>query len=149
LVIDGGQPQVRAAHEALVEAGASDIPVVGIAKRLEELWLPDEDDPVILPRRSPGLFLLQRIRDESHRFAIAHHRNRRSKRMTASALDEVKGLGESRRNALIRHFGSVRKLSQASEEEIAALPGFGKATAEAVVAALRAQTKQREEEVSA
>nr|WP_244431691.1 excinuclease ABC subunit UvrC [Segniliparus rugosus] len=137
LVIDGGQPQVRAAFEALVEAGASDIPVVGIAKRLEELWLSDEDDPVILPRRSPGLFLLQRIRDEAHRFAIGHHRSKRSKRMTASALDEVKGLGEHRRAQLVKHFGSVRKLSAASAEEIVALPGFGPVLAASVVAALR------------
>jgi excinuclease ABC subunit C len=145
LVIDGGQPQVRAAHEALVELGAADIPVVGLAKRLEELWLPDDDDPVILPRRSPGLFLLQRIRDEAHRFAIAHHRKKRSKRMTASALDEVKGLGERRRAQLVKHFGSVRKLAGASADEIAALPGFGPVLAEAVVTALAAcQTPPQE-----
>ncbi|MGL6236659.1 MAG: excinuclease ABC subunit UvrC [Segniliparus sp.] len=137
LVIDGGQPQVRAAFEALTELGASDIPVVGLAKRLEELWLPDEEDPVILPRSSAGLFLLQRIRDEAHRFAIAHHRQKRSKRMTASALDEVKGLGERRRAQLVKHFGSVRKLADASAEEIAALPGFGPVLAGAVVAALQ------------
>ncbi|ADG97093.1 excinuclease ABC, C subunit [Segniliparus rotundus DSM 44985] len=145
LVIDGGQPQVRAAHKALVELGAADIPVVGLAKRLEELWLPDDDDPVILPRRSPGLFLLQRVRDEAHRFAIAHHRKKRSKRMTVSALDEVKGLGERRRAQLVKHFGSVRKLADASADEIAALPGFGPVLAESVVTALAAcQTPPQE-----
>jgi excinuclease ABC subunit C len=101
------------------------------------VWLPRQEHPVIMPRHSEGLYLLQRIRDEAHRFAIAFHRQRRSKRMTASALDGVPGLGEVRRKALLRRFGSLKKLAAASPEEIAAVPGVGPRTAEAVLAALR------------
>ncbi|HEY1176632.1 MAG TPA: helix-hairpin-helix domain-containing protein, partial [Phytomonospora sp.] len=136
LVVDGGLPQVNAAAAALAEAGAGDVPVIGLAKRLEEVWLPDEEFPVILPRRSEGLFLLQRLRDEAHRFAIAHHRKRRSTRMTASALDEIPGLGEIRRKALLRQFGSLKRLRAASPEEIASVQGIGASTAEAVHRAL-------------
>ncbi|MEV0647167.1 excinuclease ABC subunit UvrC [Phytomonospora sp. NPDC050363] len=136
IVVDGGLPQVNAAAAALDEAGAGDVPVIGLAKRLEEVWLPDEEFPVILPRRSEGLFLLQRLRDEAHRFAISHHRKRRSNRMTASALDEIPGLGEIRRKALLRHFGSLKRLRAANVEEIASVQGIGRSTAEAVRRAL-------------
>ena len=113
--------------------------VCGLAKRLEEVWLPGEPDPLILDRQSQGLYLLQRIRDEAHRFAIAHHRARRSTRMTSSVLDDIAGLGEVRKKALIRRFGSLRKLRQASLEEVASVPGIGQATATAVVEALAAE----------
>jgi excinuclease ABC subunit C len=136
VVVDGGPPQVAAAQRALDELGIDDVPVCGLAKRLEEVWLPDQEDPVILPRTSEGLYLLQRIRDEAHRFAITHHRSRRSKSMVESALDGVPGLGEVRRKTLLRHFGSLKKLRAATIEEIAAVPGFGRRTAEAVATAL-------------
>ena len=136
-VVDGGAPQVNAAQSVLDELGVTDVAVIGLAKRLEEVWVPSEPDPVIMPRNSEGLYLLQRIRDEAHRFAIAYHRSKRSKRMTASALDAVRGLGETRRKALVTHFGSVARLKQASIEEITAVPGIGVATARAVLEALR------------
>jgi excinuclease ABC subunit C len=136
VVVDGGPPQVAAAQRALDELGVDDIPVCGLAKRLEEVWLPGEEDPVILPRTSEGLYLLQRVRDEAHRFAITHHRNRRTKSMVESVLDEVPGLGEVRRKTLMRHFGSLRKLRAASVEEIAEVPGIGPRTADAIVAAV-------------
>lgn len=136
LVIDGGAPQVNAAAAALAELGIDDISVCGLAKRLEEVWLPGESDPVILDRQSQGLYLLQRARDEAHRFAVAGHRAKRSGRMTASALDSIPGVGEHRRKALLKHFGSLRKLRQASADEVASVPGFGPATAAAVVQAL-------------
>ena len=142
VVVDGGPPQVAAAQRALDELGIDDIPVAGLAKRLEEVWLPDQEDPVILPRTSEGLYLLQRIRDEAHRFAITHHRNRRSKSMVESLLDEVPGLGDVRRKVLMRHYGSLKKLRTAEVDEIAALPGFGPRTATAVVAAVRQQAEQ-------
>jgi excinuclease ABC subunit C len=135
-VVDGGPPQVEAAADALAELGVTDVAVCGLAKRLEEVWLPADPDPVILSRTSEGLYLLQRVRDEAHRFAITYHRQRRSKGMTTSALDGVPGLGPSRRTALLKHFGSVRKLRAAGVDEIAALPGFGRRTATAVLAAL-------------
>lgn len=135
-VVDGGAPQVNAAAAVLDELGVSDVAVIGLAKRLEEVWVPAEPDPVIMPRNSEGLFLLQRVRDEAHRFAITYHRSKRSKRMTASALDSVRGLGVHRRKALVTHFGSVARLSQASVEEITAVPGIGVATAKAVLEAL-------------
>ena len=136
VVVDGGAPQVAAAQEQLDELGIVDIAVVGLAKRLEEVWVPGEPYPVILPRTSEALYLLQRVRDEAHRFAIAYHRQRRSKTMTQSALDGIPGLGESRRKVLLKHFGSVKRLRAATAAEIAAVPGFGARTAEAVVAAL-------------
>ncbi|MBA2699739.1 MAG: excinuclease ABC subunit UvrC [Nocardioidaceae bacterium] len=138
VVVDGGPPQVTAAQRALDQLGIDDVPVVGLAKRLEEVWLPSRDDPVILPRTSEGLYLLQRVRDEAHRFAITHHRNRRSKSMVESVLDDVAGLGEVRRKVLLRHFGSLKKLRAARVDDIAALPGFGQRTAEAIAAALAA-----------
>jgi excinuclease ABC subunit C len=135
-VVDGGPPQVEAAADVLADLGVTDVAVCGLAKRLEEVWLPADPDPVILSRTSEGLFLLQRVRDEAHRFAITYHRQRRSKGMTTSVLDGVPGLGPSRRTALLKHFGSVRKLRAAEVDEIAALPGFGRRTATAVLAAL-------------
>ncbi|WP_127783122.1 excinuclease ABC subunit UvrC [Rhodococcus sp. X156] len=138
-VVDGGAPQVAAAAAVLDELGVRDVAVVGLAKRLEEVWVPGEEDPVILPRSSEELYLLQRIRDEAHRFAITFHRSKRSKRMTASALDSVPGLGESRRNALVSHFGSVARLRKASLEQIVEVPGVGATTARAVLTALRGE----------
>ena len=132
VVVDGGPPQVAAAQRALDELGIDDVPVVGLAKRLEEVWLPDDEDPVILPRSSEGLYLLQRIRDEAHRFAITHHRNRRSKSMVESVLDDVPGLGEVRRKTLLKHFGSLKKLREAEVEELAQVPGIGPSTAAAI-----------------
>ncbi len=139
-VVDGGAPQVNAAAAVLDELGITDVAVIGLAKRLEEVWVPSEPDPVIMPRNSEGLYLLQRVRDEAHRFAITYHRSKRSKRMTASALDTVPGLGEHRRKALVTHFGSVARLRQASLEEITSVPGIGVATAKAVLEALDAPT---------
>jgi excinuclease ABC subunit C len=143
VVVDGGPPQVAAAQRALDELGIDDIPVCGLAKRLEEVWLPRQEDPVILPRTSEALFLLQRLRDEAHRFAITHHRSRRSKSMVESALDDVPGLGEVRRRALLKRFGSLRKIRAASVEDVAAVPGIGRRTAEAIVAALAEQSRAR------
>ena len=135
-VVDGGAPQVNAAAAALDELGVTDVAVIGLAKRLEEVWVPSEPDPIIMPRNSEGLYLLQRVRDEAHRFAITYHRSKRSKRMTASALDSVRGLGEHRRKALVTHFGSPARLKQASVDEITAVPGIGVTTARAVLEAL-------------
>ena len=137
-VVDGGAPQVNAAAAVLADLGVTDVAVIGLAKRLEEVWVPGEPDPVIMPRNSEGLYLLQRVRDEAHRFAITFHRSKRSKRMTASALDAVPGLGEHRRKALVTHFGSVARLRDASVEEITSVPGIGVATATAVLTALGA-----------
>ncbi|WP_236077463.1 excinuclease ABC subunit UvrC [Rhodococcus sp. P1Y] len=137
-VVDGGAPQVAAAAEVLDELGVTDVAVVGLAKRLEEVWVPGESDPVILPRTSESLYLLQRVRDEAHRFAITFHRSKRSRRMTASALDSVRGLGEARRTALVTHFGSVAKLKEATVAEITEVPGIGAATAKSVLEALGA-----------
>ncbi|MFF8552325.1 excinuclease ABC subunit UvrC [Streptomyces sp. NPDC015501] len=138
VVVDGGQPQVAAAQRALDELGIDDIAVCGLAKRLEEVWLPHDDDPVVLPRSSEGLYLLQRIRDEAHRFAITYQRAKRAKRIRSSPLDDVAGLGETRKQALIKHFGSVKKLRQATIDEICEVPGVGRRTAESVAAALAA-----------
>ncbi|MBC6467731.1 excinuclease ABC subunit UvrC [Actinomadura alba] len=139
VVVDGGAPQVAAAQRALDELGVDDIAVCGLAKRLEEVWLPGEDDPVILPRGSEGLYLLQRMRDEAHRFAITFHRASRSKAMTASELDNVPGLGPTRRTTLLKHFGSVQRLKQATPDQIAEVPGIGRRTAETIAAALHGQ----------
>lgn len=138
VVVDGGQPQVAAAKRALDELGIDDIAVCGLAKRLEEVWLPDDDDPVVLPRSSEGLYLLQRVRDEAHRFAISYQRTKRAKRIRSGPLDAVAGLGETRKQALIKHFGSVKKLRQATIDEICAVPGIGRRTAESVAVALAA-----------
>jgi excinuclease ABC subunit C len=136
VVVDGGQPQVAAAKRALDELGIDDIAVCGLAKRLEEVWLPDEDDPVVLPRTSEGLYLLQRVRDEAHRFAITYQRAKRAKRFRASPLDDVPGLGETRKQALIKHFGSVKKLRSATIDQICEVPGIGRKTAETIAVAL-------------
>ena len=136
VLVDGGPPQVAAASAALSDLGITDVYVAGIAKRLEELWLPDDDYPVVLPRTSQALYLVQRIRDEAHRFAITFHRSKRGKAMVASALDEVPGLGEVKRAALIKHFGSVAQIRQASAEELTAVPGIGPALAQKILAAL-------------
>ncbi len=139
VVVDGGLPQANAAQAALDALGIDDVAVVGLAKRLEEVWLPRQDFPVILPRSSEGLYLLQRVRDEAHRFAIAFHRQRRSKAMTASRLDEVPGLGEVRRKALLRHFGSLKKIRAATPEELQVVDGIGPALAAAIAAELSQQ----------
>ena len=133
VVVDGGLPQVNAARAALAGLGIEDLALVGLAKRLEEVWLPGQEFPLILPRTSEGLYLLQRVRDEAHRFAITFHRQRRSKAMTASALDGIPGLGDARRTALLRHFGSVKRLRAASAAEIQAVGGIGSALAATVV----------------
>ncbi|WP_435056964.1 excinuclease ABC subunit UvrC [Streptomyces sp. bgisy060] len=136
VVVDGGQPQVAAARRALDELGIDDVAVCGLAKRLEEVWLPGEDDPVVLPRSSEGLYLLQRVRDTAHDFAIRYQRSKRTKRIRTSPLDAVPGLGETRKQTLIKHFGSVKRLRQATIEQICEVPGMGRKTAEAVVTAL-------------
>jgi excinuclease ABC subunit C len=136
VVIDGGAPQVNAAHHELLALGITDIAVVGLAKRLEEVWLPDEEDPVILPRTSQGLYLLQRVRDEAHRTALRYQRQKRSSRMTTSALDDIPGLGPARRRALLARFGSVARIRRATPEQIAEVPGIGPALAERVLLAL-------------
>ena len=125
VLVDGGPPQVAAAQAALSDLGVVDVHVAGIAKRLEELWLPDDDFPVILPRNSQALFLVQRIRDEAHRFAITFHRSKRGKAMVASALDAVPGLGPAKREALIKHFGSLKNLKAASADELTQVQGVG------------------------
>jgi excinuclease ABC subunit C len=146
VVVDGGPPQVAAAQKALDELGIDDIPVVGLAKRLEEVWVPAQEDPVILRRSSEGLYLLQRIRDEAHRFAINHHRSRRSKSMVESMLDDVPGLGEVRRKTLLKHFGSLKKLREAEIGEIAQVPGIGPTTAAAIKDAVAAAKAARQTE---
>ncbi|MHC3468582.1 excinuclease ABC subunit UvrC [Streptomyces sp. 7R007] len=136
VVVDGGQPQVAAAKKALDELGIDDIAVCGLAKRLEEVWLPGEDDPVVLPRTSEGLYLLQRVRDEAHRFAITYQRTKRAKRFRSSPLDDVPGLGDARKQALLKHFGSLKKLRSATIDQICEVPGIGRKTAETIAVAL-------------
>ena len=133
IVVDGGAPQVSAAAKALAELGISDISICGLAKRLEEVWLPDSKEPIIFPRHSEGLYLLQRIRDEAHRFAITFHRSKRSKVMLESLLDDIPKLGESRRAALLEKFGSVAAIRKASVLEISTIPGIGSNIAELIV----------------
>ncbi|HET6858765.1 MAG TPA: excinuclease ABC subunit UvrC [Streptomyces sp.] len=136
VVVDGGQPQVAAARRALDELGIDDVAICGLAKRLEEVWLPGEDDPVVLPRSSEGLYLLQRVRDTAHDFAIRYQRTKRAKRFKAGPLDAVPGLGDSRKQALIKHFGSVKKLRSATIDQICEVPGIGRKTAETLAAVL-------------
>lgn len=143
IVVDGGPTQVAAAHRAMrevgIDAGGPDgIALCGLAKRLEEVWLPGSAEPVVLPRNSEALYLMQRVRDEAHRFANTHHRERRGRAMTASVLDDIPGLGPTRRAELMKAFGSVRKIRAASPEELAKVPGIGRATAESIVARLAA-----------
>lgn len=142
IVVDGGAPQVAAAKRALDELGITDIALCGLAKRLEEVWLPSNPDPIILPRTSEGLYLLQRVRDEAHRFAITFHRSKRSKVMLESLLDEIPQLGESRRKALLDRFGSVSAMRKASEEDLAATPGIGATTARTIYQHLQSYTSQ-------
>ena len=136
IVVDGGKPQVSAAQRALGELGITDIALCGLAKRLEEVWLPNNADPLIFPRNSEGLYLLQRIRDEAHRFAITFHRSRRSKVMLESLLDEIPGLGSARRAALLDRFGSVTAIRKAAVSELATTPGIGEKLAETIAQSL-------------
>ena len=136
-IVDGGKPQVTAAQKVFDELGIIDVTLIGLAKRLEEIWVPYDDEPLILPRNSEGMYLLQQIRDEAHRFAITYHRQQRSKRMRASALDGIPGLGPARRSDLVKHFGSVKKLKAASVEDIAEVKGIGPKLAETVYEHLR------------
>ena len=141
IVVDGGQPQVAVAAQALADLGITSIALVGLAKRLEEVWMPGNPDPVIFPRHSEALYLLQRIRDEAHRFAITFHRSKRSKVMLESLLDGIPSLGEVRRRAILEHFGSVTALRKATTAQIAEIPGIGERTAEIIVANLAPGTQ--------
>ena len=142
VLVDGGAPQVAAAARALAELGIEEVAVAGMAKRMEEIWLPGQEDPVILPRTSEALYLLQRVRDEAHRFAITFHRQRRSKAMTGGGLLEgVPGLGDVRRKALLKHFGSVKAVRAASVEQLAEVPGLGLATAKSLHEAIAARAR--------
>jgi excinuclease ABC subunit C len=142
VIVDGGRGQVNAASRAFAELGITDIALVGLAKRLEEIWFPDQSYPVNLPRHSEALYLVQRIRDEAHRFAITFHRSKRSRLMLESLLDEIPHLGEVRRQALLDHFGSVAALKKATSDEIAAVPGIGPKSAESIVSAIAASEVQ-------
>lgn len=135
-VVDGGKPQVDAAAAVLEELGIEDVTLVGIAKRMEEIWMPDDDEPLILPRSSQALFLIQHIRDEAHRFAISFHRQQRSQRMRASALDAIPGLGQQRRKDLIKHFGSVKRIKEASQADLEQVTGIGPKLAATIYDAL-------------
>jgi excinuclease ABC subunit C len=148
VVVDGGAPQVAAAQAVLDEMGIDDVALIGLAKRLEEVWLPGEPYPLILPRSSEGLYLLQRVRDEAHRFAITFHRQKRSKAMISSVLDGIPGLGETRRKALLAHFGSLKRLRAATVADVREVAGIGPHTAEAIVAALVAERADREPAVN-
>jgi excinuclease ABC subunit C len=139
VVVDGGKPQVNAAAKALQELGITDVPICGLAKRLEEVWLPNSSEPVIFPRHSEALYLLQKLRDEAHRFAINFHRSKRSKVMLESLLDEVPGLGEIRRKSLLTHFGSVSALKAATIDELAVVPGIGKKMAKTIIDQINSQ----------
>jgi excinuclease ABC subunit C len=138
VVVDGGPAQVSAAVNALDDLGIEDVAVVGLAKRLEEVWLPGEAFPLILPRSSEGLYLLQRVRDEAHRFAVTFHRKRRSTSMTRSALDDIPGLGPTRQKRLLAHFGSLKRIRAATADEIVAVPGIGPSVAAQIARALAA-----------
>jgi len=131
LVVDGGQPQVNAAHRAMQDLGIKDISLVGLAKRLEEIWLPNEAFPIILPRGTEALFLMQRVRDEAHRFAITAQRKQR-KSAIVSELGEIEGLGDKRIKALLKRFGSAKRLRMATVEEIAEVAGIGPNLAETI-----------------
>ncbi|MEN9915848.1 MAG: hypothetical protein RL725_523, partial [Actinomycetota bacterium] len=139
LAVDGGKPQVNAAAKALQELGITDVALCGLAKRLEEVWLPNNSEPIIFPRHSEALYLLQKLRDEAHRFAINFHRSKRSKIMLESLLDEVAGLGEIRRKSLLSHFGSVTALKAATIDELAVVPGIGKKMANTIIDQIKSQ----------
>jgi len=136
IIVDGGKGQVSAAHDAMRNMGVGHIPLAGLAKRFEELYVVDISEPIVLERTSQALYLVQRIRDEAHRFAITYHRDVRKKTGLRSALDEVPGVGPKRKKALLRKFGSLKAVREASVDEIAATPGFTKALAEKVLAGL-------------
>lgn len=138
VVVDGGHPQVMAAARALADCGVDDVAVCGLAKRLEEVWVPDNDYPIILKRQSEGMYLLQRVRDESHRFAITYHRQQRRKGALRSALDEIPGIGASYQKRLLNHFGSVKAMREADIEDFMRVKGIGQAKAEALYQALHA-----------
>jgi excinuclease ABC subunit C len=144
IVVDGGAPQVAAAARALAELGISDISICGLAKRLEEVWLPENKEPIIFPRHSEGLYLLQRIRDEAHRFAITFHRSKRSKVMLESLLDDIPKLGESRRSALLEKYGSVTAIRKATAADISLIPGIGSSIAELIVSRLQNEPESQE-----
>ncbi len=144
VVVDGGAPQVAAAQNVLTDLGITDVTLVGLAKRLEEVWVPDDEHPVILPRTSEALYLLQRVRDEAHRFAITFHRQKRSKSMTESELSGIAGLGPAKRKALLKQFPSVKKLRAAAVADIAAVPGFGPELAQRVADVLATGQAQAE-----
>jgi excinuclease ABC subunit C len=136
VIIDGGRGQLGAAVQVMRELGVHHIPAVGLAKRFEELFVPDEDEPVVLPRGSEALYLVQRLRDEAHRFAITFHRQVRGKSSIQSALDTIPGIGPKRKKALLRKFGSVKQIREADVAEIASTVGFTSALAEKVKAEL-------------
>jgi excinuclease ABC subunit C len=136
VVIDGGKGQLGAAVHAMQEVGVQGVTTVSLAKRMEEVFVPDRAEPIRIPRTSEALYLLQQVRDEAHRFALTYHQLRRGKRMTASVLDAVPGLGEVRRKKLLRHFGSVKSMREASIDELAGVPGVPRAVAEALYLAL-------------
>ena len=138
-MVDGGKPQVNAAAKALRELGITDVALCGLAKRLEEVWLPNNSEPIIFPRHSEALYLLQKLRDEAHRFAINFHRSKRSKVMLESLLDEVPGLGEIRRKSLLTHFGSVTALKAATVDELASVPGIGGKMAQTIMEQIKNQ----------
>lgn len=141
VVVDGGKPQVMTAAQALADCGVEDVAVCGLAKRLEEVWVPDDDYPIILKRTSEGLYLLQRVRDESHRFAITYHRQARRKGALRSALDDIPGIGPAYQKRLLAHFGSVRAMREASVEELEAVKGVGHAKAQRIHDALHGGTR--------
>ena len=142
VVVDGGKPQVNAAAKALRELGITDVALCGLAKRLEEIWLPNNSEPIIFPRHSEALYLLQKIRDEAHRFAINFHRSKRSKVMLESLLDQISGLGEVRRKSLLAHFGSVTALKSATILELSAVPGIGEKMAQTIIDQIKSQPEQ-------
>jgi excinuclease ABC subunit C len=142
VIVDGGRPQLSAAMAALAALGV-DVPLAALAKREEELWLPGWDEPVTLPDGSPSLYLVKRVRDEAHRFAIEYHRELRGRAMTASALDDIPGVGPKRKKALLKHFGSLKKLRAASAEEIAAVPGVPREVADEIVRVVRPSAQDR------
>ena len=141
-VVDGGAQQVNAAAKALGQLGISEVTIIGLAKRLEEVWFPERKDPIILPRNSEALYLLQRVRDEAHRFAITFHRTKRSKVMLDSLLDEIPKLGENRRKILLEHFGSVSGIKKATIDDIAKIPGIGNKLAETIYSSVHTAENQ-------
>ena len=149
ILVDGGAPQVAAAQRAFDELGITDIALAGIAKRLEEIWVPGDEYPVILPRTSEALFLVQRLRDEAHRFAITYHRSKRGRAMQASALDGIPGLGPARRRSLLDRFVTVSAIRSASEEELQQVDGIGPALAAQILAALRSEEAPETDAASA